>query len=138
MPPCAAMQDETPTKDRYVFVYGTLRRGQANDITRLRPVPRWVGEGRVRGTLYHLGAYPGIVLGHAGWVQGEVYAIPEALEPVLDAIEEMDPPEAAEYTRQMVAVETARGTAMCLVYALKPHLVPGLGAIEGGDWCARG
>ena len=57
---------------------------------------------------------------------------------VLDAIEEMDPPEAAEYTRQMVAVETARGTAMCLVYALKPHLVPGLGAIEGGDWCARG
>ena len=51
MPPCAAMKDEKPAKERHVFVYGTLRRGQANDITRLRPVPRWVGEGRVRGTL---------------------------------------------------------------------------------------
>ena len=137
MPSQRHMTDETTTTDHHVFVYGTLRRGQANDITRLQPAPRWVGEGRVRGTLYHLGAYPGIVLGHAGWVQGEVYAIPEALEPVLDAIEEMDPPETAEYTRQMVAVETAQGTVMCLVYALKPHLAPGLRIMEGGDWCAR-
>ena len=132
------MTDKKPAAiDRHVFVYGTLRRGQANDITRLRPAPCWLGEGRVPGTLYHLGAYPGIVLGKTGWVQGEVYAISAELVPVLDTIEEMDPPEEAEYTRQHIAVETAQGTVVCLVYALKPHLASGLRIIEGGDWCTR-
>ena len=54
---------------RYVFVYGTLRRGGSNDITRLVPSPRWVGTAQVAGQMYNLGAYPGLVL-HAGQEQG--------------------------------------------------------------------
>ena len=65
---------------RCVFVYGTLRRGGSNDITRLRPAPRFLGKAQVQGVLYHLGAYPGMALGGSHWVQGEVYAIAPALE----------------------------------------------------------
>ena len=61
----------TPPVTR-VFVYGTLRRGDDNDITRLLPAPRLVGHAHVAGTLHHLGAYPGIVLGGPGRVLGEV------------------------------------------------------------------
>ena len=42
--------------ERHVFVYGTLRRGQANDINRLLPAPRYVGQGVITGVMYHLGA----------------------------------------------------------------------------------
>ena len=55
---------------RHVFVYGTLRRGGSNDITRLLPAPRWVGFAQVAGMLFHLGAYPGMTLGGDRAVHG--------------------------------------------------------------------
>ena len=45
----------SPQATLHVFVYGTLRRGEANDINRLRPPPRYLGQARTRGTLYALG-----------------------------------------------------------------------------------
>jgi gamma-glutamylcyclotransferase (GGCT)/AIG2-like uncharacterized protein YtfP len=63
---------------RLVFVYGTLRRGQRNDIHRYQPAPRYVADATISGTLYHLGAYPGVVLGTSGSVVGEVYEIKPA------------------------------------------------------------
>ena len=39
----------------HVFVYGTLRRGEDNDITRLLPPPRFIGVARIAGTMYDLG-----------------------------------------------------------------------------------
>ncbi len=35
----------------HVFVYGTLRRGEVNDITRLQPAPHYIGPARVQGGL---------------------------------------------------------------------------------------
>ena len=66
------MPDEsTPARQpRCVFVYGTLRRGGSNDITRLKPSPRYAGPSQVAGVLYHLGAYPGMLLGGERWVVG--------------------------------------------------------------------
>lgn len=69
------------------FVYGTLRRGDDNHITRLSPAPQFIGEASIAGTMYHLGAYPGVTLGGLGRVVGEVYAVSDALEKKLDAIE---------------------------------------------------
>ena len=57
------MMPQIPDVDRHVFVYGTLRRGGDNDITRLHPVPVWVGAATIKGVLYDLGRYPGVVLG---------------------------------------------------------------------------
>lgn len=89
---------------RHVFVYGTLRRGEERDINRLTPAPRWVGHASVAGTLHHLGAYPGLVLGGQGLVRGEVYEISPELERQLDEIEEVWPQQSGEYIRREVLV----------------------------------
>lgn len=102
---------------RHVFVYGTLRRGEIRDINLLRPAPVWVGEGSVKGELYDLAAYPGIVLrvdgaqsleSHGrltGEVYGEIYAITPELEQLLDEIEEVWPQQTGEYTKREVSVQ---------------------------------
>lgn len=119
---------------RYVFVYGTLRRGGLNDITRLRPAPRWVGAAQVAGNLYHLGAYPGMTLGGSEWVQGEVYAIDPALEPLLDEIEDLGAHPTDEYIKRDIDVNVGGCPVRCLVYEINPrYAIPAL-RVPGGDW----
>ncbi len=138
---------------RHVFVYGTLRRGEQRDINLLRPQPRWVGSGSIRGVLYDLGTYPGVVLdagaveGAGGVVRGEVYAIAAALEQVLDQIEEVWPQQTGEYSRREVAVtldnpppdlprhETGTPRLVdCLVYHIDAARSKGRFLIADGDW----
>lgn len=121
---------------RHVFVYGTLRRGGRNDINRLRPAPEYVGPGTVRGVLYALGGYPGLVLGGegAGDVAGEVYRIAPQLEAALDAIEEIVPGPHSEYFKREVAIEVAGRPLVCLVYEIHPARVRGRQVIVHGDW----
>src|SRR5713226_7977498 len=67
------MQKSEP---RNLFVYGTLRRGAQNEFARLlREQADLIGAGRVRGTLYDLDDYPGLVVpaNTQRWVRGEVY-----------------------------------------------------------------
>ena len=119
---------------RHVFVYGTLRRGGINDITRLRPAPRFVGAARVPGVLYHLGAYPGMTLGGNQWVLGEVYAIDPALEPALDEIEDLGSHPTDEYQKRDILVDVEGLSVACLVYEINPrYALPAL-RVEGGDW----
>lgn len=119
---------------RCVFVYGTLRRGGCNDITRQQPPPRFVGAAQVAGVLYDLGAYPGMVLGGDGWVVGEVYAIEPALETVLDAIEGVEGRPGDEYIRQEVVVSVAGQAVACLVYEINLLYVVSAPVIAQGDW----
>ncbi len=121
----------------HVFVYGTLRRGEANDINRLWPAPHCLGPARIRGCLYDLGPYPGLVLGGAGWVQGELYAITAELEHQLDVIEEVAPVPSGEYTRRFVQVELDGRPLACLVYEIAPQRVQGVPCIVSGDWLRR-
>ncbi len=127
---------------RYVFVYGTLCRGEQRDINRLKPPPAYVGEASVQGALYDLGTYPGIVLGGQGTVRGEVYRISAELERLLDEIEEVWPQQTGEYAKREVPVQMqAVGTgnhhthdASCLIYEIAaPHTL-GKVLIESGDW----
>lgn len=119
---------------RYVFVYGTLRRGDDNDITLRLPPPVFVAEARVAGTLYHLGGYPGLVLGGSGWVVGEVYAITEALERDLDALEAVYPQQSDEYVKREIPVAVAGRSLNCLVYEINPRYVASAPQIASGDW----
>jgi gamma-glutamylcyclotransferase (GGCT)/AIG2-like uncharacterized protein YtfP len=123
-------------RPRHVFVYGTLRRGGRNDITRLAPAPEYVGPVSVRGVLYALGGYPGLVLGGAGAVDvaGEVYRIAPQLEAALDAIEEIVPGPRSEYFKREVAIEVAGRPLVCLVYEINPERVRGRRVIVHGDW----
>ncbi len=121
---------------RHVFVYGTLRQGGANDITRLAPAPRFVGNGRIAGTMFDFGRYPGVVLGGEGRVVGEVYAIAPALERLLDEIEEVYPQQTDEYFRREVDVVLDGRPVCCLVYEINPAYVAGKRVIPQGDWLA--
>lgn len=129
---------------RRVFVYGTLRAGGSRDIRRLQPQPCWLGRGRVRGRLYDLGDYPGLVCGEDGWVLGEVYGLSAALEVVLDAIEEVWPQRSGEYLKRCVPVtmEAVDGASEpprvwpCLLYEIHPSRVAACHWIEAGDWIA--
>jgi gamma-glutamylcyclotransferase (GGCT)/AIG2-like uncharacterized protein YtfP len=122
---------------RHVFVYGTLRRGEANDINRLRPAPHYIGQVRIRGALYDLGPYPGALLDRKGWVWGEVYAIEPGLERQLDLIEDVAPVPSGEYQRREVAVPVAGLVLSCLVYEIAPARVRGRLRIASGDWLRR-
>jgi len=119
---------------RHVFVYGTLRRGEANDINRLQPSPRFVGTARLQGEMYRLGRYPGVILGGADWVVGEVYAITPELERQLDIIEEVYPQQTDEYVKREVVVPVEGEMLMCLVYEINPRYTQGLPRIAMGDW----
>lgn len=131
----------TPSTSRHVFVYGTLRRGDVRDITRLRPAPQFVGMASVAGVLYDLGLYPGVVLGGPARVTGEVYVISAELERQLDVIEEVWPQQTGEYRKQAVRVRLGQALASsgaveldCLVYEINPDRAAGQPVITGGDW----
>ena len=130
-----------PSASRHVFVYGTLRRGDVRDITRLRPAPQFVGMASVAGVLYDLGSYPGVVLGGPARVTGEVYAISAELERQLDVIEEVWPQQTGEYRKQVVRGRLGQAPASsgaveldCLVYEINPARTAGQPVIGGGDW----
>ncbi|MDP1740354.1 MAG: gamma-glutamylcyclotransferase family protein [Hydrogenophaga sp.] len=134
MPACAL---------RHVFVYGTLRRGDVRDITRLQPAPQFIGMASVAGVLYDLGPYPGLLLGGESRVTGEVYAITTELERLLDQIEEVWPQQTGEYSKRELAVQMdedgARTVAgpVCLVYEINASRVDGCPVIPSGDWRRR-
>jgi gamma-glutamylcyclotransferase (GGCT)/AIG2-like uncharacterized protein YtfP len=127
----------TVSPAHHVFVYGTLRRGCANDITRLQPAPRFVAMASLAGTLYDLGPYPGLLLQGDALVQGEVYAITAELEQVLDRIEEIEPSQSSEYFKRVVPV-TVQGQAIaCIVYEVNAARVLHKPVIVSGDWTRR-
>src|SRR5690242_7171967 len=82
---------------QYVFIYGTLREGEINDIGQAAArhgiaAPRLIGRASVMGRLYDFGDYPGLVQDEAaGPVRGDVYEIEDDLVPVLDDIEGVRP-----------------------------------------------
>ena len=132
----AATNDMMDASQRHVFVYGTLRRGDDNDITKLTPAPYFVGTGSVAGVMYHLGAYPGVVLTDAPQdnIVGEVYAITPELETVLDEIEMVYPQQRDEYSKCMVVVRVGARQLSCLFYEINPAYITGKPVIASGDW----
>lgn len=129
---------------QHVFVYGTLRAGEMNDINRAAArhgiaLPQWIGAAYVKGRLFDFGRYPGLVIDPDGEpIRGDVFRIDDALVPVLDEIEEVYPgveglfrPHRVHVT---VDIEGAAHGVDCLMYPVAAHSVDGLPRIEGGDW----
>ena len=132
---------------RYVFVYGTLRRGEERDINLLSPRPVTLGLGITHGILYDLGVYPGMQVGEEGCtnrVHGEIYCITAELEKLLDQIEEVWPQQTGEYIKReiwvhMDSLSTSNPISMpsqlkCLVYAVSTLHAHGKPIISSGDW----
>jgi gamma-glutamylcyclotransferase (GGCT)/AIG2-like uncharacterized protein YtfP len=120
------------------FVYGTLRRGDDNDITHLVPAPEFIGHAHIAGTMFHLGGYPGVTLGGklggVGSIVGEVYAVSSELEKKLDAIESEYPAQSDEYVKRQIEVQVDGQTRACYVYEINPAYTLGKPIIASGDW----
>ncbi|MBU6169916.1 MAG: gamma-glutamylcyclotransferase [Verrucomicrobia bacterium] len=81
-----------------VFVYGTLRRDASNHFRMADS--RFVSEGLVRGRLYRIDWYPGIVADeNAGPVVGEIFMVSA------ETIAALDEFEGSEYRRVKIAFE---------------------------------
>jgi gamma-glutamylcyclotransferase (GGCT)/AIG2-like uncharacterized protein YtfP len=127
---------------RYVFVYGTLRAGEVNDIGKAAAssalaMPILVGEASVRGRLFDFGSYPGLVPDADGiHVKGDVYQIDERLVSVLDEIEQVYPGETGLFMPHEVTIDVNGAALPCLYYPVQRHAVEGLPEIGSGDWVA--
>ena len=131
-----------PGPDR-LFAYGTLMTGFSR-----RPLlgaALLEGVGRIRGSLYHFGEYPGLVIDDGGWVSGELYHVPDlpARLPALDREEWYDPADetGSLYVRRRWPVHGAGGAVReAWVYAYNEHFGAAAGRgprIESGDWRAH-
>jgi gamma-glutamylcyclotransferase (GGCT)/AIG2-like uncharacterized protein YtfP len=125
-----------------VFVYGTLRAGEINDISQAAArhdiaEPMLLGTATVRGHLFDFGAYPGLVLDEAGPpVSGDVYEIDPDLVAVLDEIEEIYPGVEGLFVAREVTVEVDGMPLLCRYYPVTEKAVKGLSEIRPGDWIA--
>jgi len=114
----------------HVFVYGTLRRGGSNHFRMEKA--RFVAVGAVKGMLYQIDWYPGLVLkADAGVITGEVYhASPEDLR-------ELDLFEGAGYRRLQTQVGLPDGEILSAWIWEWLGPVDESRRITGGDWLAR-
>jgi gamma-glutamylcyclotransferase (GGCT)/AIG2-like uncharacterized protein YtfP len=138
----AAGADSTPGPDR-LFAYGTLMTGFSR--RHFLGAALLEGRARIRGSLYHFGEYPGLVLDDGGWVAGELYRVPDlpARLPALDREEWCDPADEAKslYFRRTVAVHGVGAEArQAWVYAYNERFGAAASRgprIESGDWRAH-
>ena len=96
-----------------LFVYGTLHPDRAPaEIAEVVRGFRQIGRGSVRGKLFDLGEYPGVVLdGGGGVVNGVVFTLPDGVLARLDAYE------GGSFERERVRVEMADGSRReCWMY----------------------
>ena len=115
-----------------VFVYGTLRRGGAGAMSRRFPDAKFIAEAKVSGSLYDLGAYPGLLLNEGNSsVIGEVYEVDDELLNELDAFEA-----ASCYRRQQVEISLGAHRKVCWIYAPEhdPEFYSHRTLITSGDW----
>ena len=126
-----------------VFVYGTLRAGEVNDISSAAArhdiaAPTLLGTAVVKGRLYDFGNYPGLVVDeHGVSVKGDVYAIEDALVAVLDEIEEVYPGVEGLFRGHDVTLDVDGTAVACRFYPVAKEAVPGLKEIASGDWVAH-
>lgn len=110
-----------------VFVYGTLRQGEANHhyLAGSQRLGMWVTPPSY--ALHDLGPYPGLSAGQQS-IQGEVYQVDDSTLAQLDILEDVP----VEYRRENI--DTPYGLAWIYIYQDTSRLNS---LIESGDWCQR-
>jgi gamma-glutamylcyclotransferase (GGCT)/AIG2-like uncharacterized protein YtfP len=117
--------------DRHlVFVYGSLRRGSAGAMSIRFPDSKFIADAEVRGSLYDLGPYPGLLLNESGsQVIGEVYEVADETLRKLDAFEA-----SSNYLRKQVEIALGNDRRMCWTYEPNPQFYALRTLITQGDW----
>ena len=104
------------SSQRYLFVYGTLKRGSRNrHAERLARSADFVGVARVRGRLFRLKHYPGVRLQPLvnKWVSGEVFRLRDPAR----LLAELDHYEGREFRRVQARALFPNGSRLpCWIY----------------------
>ena len=113
-----------------VFVYGTLRRGGARAMSIRFPNSKFIADAKVNGSLYDLGAYPGLLLNESNsLVVGEVYEVDDEVLNELDDIEA-----SSYYSRKQVEISLGTHRKECWIYEPNPESYSLHTLIPSGDW----
>jgi gamma-glutamylcyclotransferase (GGCT)/AIG2-like uncharacterized protein YtfP len=113
-----------------VFVYGTLRRGGAGAMSIRFPTSKFIADATVSGSLYDLGAYPGLLLKESNSsVIGEVYEVDDETLNKLDDFEA-----SSHYVRKQVEISLDTQRKVCWVYEPDPEFYSLHTLITSGDW----
>jgi gamma-glutamylcyclotransferase (GGCT)/AIG2-like uncharacterized protein YtfP len=113
-----------------VFVYGTLRRNGARAMSIRFPNSKFIADAKVSGSLYDLGAYPGLLLDESNsLVIGEVYEVDDEILNELDVMEA-----SSSYWRKQVEVYLDTHRRICWVYEPNPEFYSPHTLITSGDW----
>ena len=130
-------------KNRYLFVYGTLRKDAGHEMYDvLASHASFVGIGTIRGDLYSLGEYPGLIpcQDTVNLVKGELYEIgTDMLEQTLGLLDDyegigQEDPLPHEYRRELLPVILDDDRQLeAWAYVLNRGL-EGLSQIRSGDF----
>ena len=113
-----------------VFVYGTLRSGGAGAMFIRFPNSKFIADAKVSGSLYDLGAYPGLLLNESNsLVIGEVYEVDDELLNKLDEFEA-----SSNYWRKQVEISLGPDRKVCSTYEPNPEFYSLRTLISSGDW----
>ena len=116
----------------YIFIYGSLRRGNAGAMDLRFPDAKFIGNAHVSGSLYDLGAYPGLLLDESkSPIAGEVYEVNDKTLSELDDFEA-----SSDYLRKQVDISSDTGKLKGWVYvpAGGPDFYSSRTLITSGDW----
>jgi gamma-glutamylcyclotransferase (GGCT)/AIG2-like uncharacterized protein YtfP len=113
-----------------VFVYGSLRGGSAQSMSIRFPKAQFIAAGKVRGRLYDLGAYPGLLLDESdSLVTGEVYEVD------VEILKELDDFEASSnYLRKQAEVSLDTDRRTCWTYEPNPEFYSLSTLVTSDDW----
>jgi gamma-glutamylcyclotransferase (GGCT)/AIG2-like uncharacterized protein YtfP len=113
-----------------VFVYGTLRRGGARAMSGRFPNSKFIADAKVSGSLYDLGAFPGLLLNDSNsLVIGEVYEVDDEILNQLDDIEA-----SSYYSRKQIKISLGTHRKVCWIYEPNPESYSFHTLITSGDW----
>ena len=103
---------------KYLFVYGTLKRGFSNDYAQvLHNNSTFIGEASVKGRLYFLDNYPGLILDESGYeIFGEVFRVDSNVAEVLELMDEYEGVDEGYYIKKSVTVRINNEFLDCLTY----------------------
>lgn len=128
----------------YVFIYGTLRAGEINDLAQaaakrgLAPA-RYVGPATVPGALVDFGDWPGLVpVADGRRVRGDIYEVTPALVALMDEIEEYVPDQPCCFVRRPVLAQPLAPPdavpVACQYYPINPALRGAAADVADEDW----
>jgi gamma-glutamylcyclotransferase (GGCT)/AIG2-like uncharacterized protein YtfP len=94
------------------------------------PRSKFIGDARVNGSLYDLGAYPGLLVNESSsLVNGELYEVDDEILSELDDFEA-----SSNYSRKQVEVFLGSHKRICWIYEPDPECYSLHTLITSGDW----